>query len=88
MARVTGAGRSSSGSVSAAVLRDTMVKASTSAPRRGFRPPMFRNPVLLLVAAVVGVIVLGLLAIGAFPPSVTPQPTERAIPAERFAPRN
>jgi hypothetical protein len=49
---------------------------------------MFRNPVLLLVAAVLGVIVLGLLAIGAFPPSVTPQPTERAIPAERFAPRN
>ncbi|WP_270934789.1 hypothetical protein [Falsiroseomonas oryzae] len=49
---------------------------------------MFRNPVLLLVAIVVGVLLLGLLAIGAFPPSVTPQATERAIPAERFAPRN
>ncbi|MGG5817231.1 hypothetical protein [Falsiroseomonas sp. HW251] len=49
---------------------------------------MFRNPVLLLVAVVAGVIVLGLLALGAFPPSVTPQATERAIPAERFAPRN
>jgi hypothetical protein len=49
---------------------------------------MFRNPVLLLVAVVVGVVVLGLLAIGAFPPSVAPQPVERAIPAERFAPRS
>jgi hypothetical protein len=49
---------------------------------------MFRNPLLLLVAIVLGVLLLGLLAIGAFPPSVAPQPTERAIPAERFAPRN
>jgi len=49
---------------------------------------MFRNPVLLLVAIVAGVLVLGLLAIGAFPPSVSPQPTERSLPAERFAPRN
>ncbi|WP_199231431.1 hypothetical protein [Falsiroseomonas bella] len=49
---------------------------------------MFRNPVLLLVAVLLGVLLLGLLVIGAFPPSVTPQPTERAIPAERFAPRN
>jgi hypothetical protein len=48
---------------------------------------MFRNPVLLLVAIVAGVLVLGLLAIGAFPPAVTPQPNERPIPAERFAPR-
>ncbi|WP_237213876.1 hypothetical protein [Falsiroseomonas oryziterrae] len=49
---------------------------------------MFRNPLLLLVAIVAGVLVLGLLAVGAFPPSVTPQPTERSIPADRFAPRN
>jgi hypothetical protein len=49
---------------------------------------MFRHPVLLLVAALAGVLLLGLLAIGAFPPSVTPVPTERPIPAERFAPRN
>jgi hypothetical protein len=48
---------------------------------------MFRNPVLLLVAVLLGVLLLGLLVLGAFPPSVTPQPTERAIPAERFAPR-
>jgi hypothetical protein len=49
---------------------------------------MFRNPVLLLAAIVVGVLVIGLLVIGAFPPSVAPEPTERAIPAERFAPRS
>jgi hypothetical protein len=49
---------------------------------------MFRNPLLLLIAVVLGVLLLGLLVLGAFPPSVTPQPTERAIPAERFAPRN
>ena len=49
---------------------------------------MFRNPVLLLAAIVVGVLVIGLLVIGAFPPSVAPEPIERAIPAERFAPRS
>jgi hypothetical protein len=49
---------------------------------------MFRNPVLLLVAVLIGVLLLGLLAIGAFPPSVAPQPVERTIPAERFSPRS
>jgi hypothetical protein len=49
---------------------------------------MFRNPVLLLVAILVGALVIGLLAVGAFPPAVSPQSTERPIPAERFAPRN
>jgi hypothetical protein len=49
---------------------------------------MFRHPVLLLVGILVVVLLLGLLAIGAFPPSVAPQPVERPIPAERFAPRN
>jgi|GEM_PF-785862 len=49
---------------------------------------MFRHPVLLLAVAVVGVLLVALLAIGAFPPSVTPQPVERAIPPDRFAPRN
>jgi hypothetical protein len=48
---------------------------------------MFRNPLLLLVALVVGLLLVALLGIGAFPPSVTPQPVERVIPAERFAPR-
>lgn len=49
---------------------------------------MFRHPLLLLVIALVAVLALGLLAIGAFPPSVAPQPVERAIPAERFGPRS
>jgi hypothetical protein len=49
---------------------------------------MFRNPVLLLVAIVLAFLLVGLLALGAFPPSVTPQPVERAIPADRFAPRS
>ena len=42
---------------------------------------------MLLVTIVVGVLVLGALVIGAFPPSVSPQPTERTVPVERFAPR-
>ena len=49
---------------------------------------MFRNPVLLLVAILVGALVIGLLAVGAFPPTISPQSTERPIPADRFAPRN
>jgi hypothetical protein len=49
---------------------------------------MFRNPVLLLVAILLAVLLVGALAIGAFPPSVTPQPVERTIPADRFAPRS
>jgi len=48
---------------------------------------MFRNPLLLLIAILVGLVLVALLSIGAFPPSVTPQPVERTIPAERFAPR-
>lgn len=49
---------------------------------------MFRRPVLLIVLVLAGLVGLGLLAIGAFPPAVAPQPVERAIPPERFAPRN
>ncbi|MGG5811942.1 hypothetical protein [Falsiroseomonas sp. CW058] len=49
---------------------------------------MFRHPLLLLAGILIGVLVLGLLAIGAFPPSVTPQPVERSIPADRFGPRS
>ncbi len=48
---------------------------------------MFRHPVLLLVAILFGVLLIGLLVLGAFPPTVTPQPVERPIPAERFTPR-
>ncbi|WP_431281933.1 hypothetical protein ACQW02_21405 [Humitalea sp. 24SJ18S-53] len=48
---------------------------------------MFRRPVLSILLVVIGVIVLGLLAIGAFPPSVDPQPIERSIPNDRFGTR-
>ncbi|UFN48204.1 hypothetical protein LPC08_19635 [Roseomonas sp. OT10] len=48
---------------------------------------MFRHPLMLILTVVVGLLLLGLLAIGAFPPSVTPQPVERTIPAERFGTR-
>jgi hypothetical protein len=48
---------------------------------------MFRHPILLLVMILLAVLVLGLLAVGAFPPSVTPQPVERSVPAERFGTR-
>ena len=48
---------------------------------------MFRHPILLLVMILLAVLVLGLLAVGAFPPSVTPQPVERSIPADRFGTR-
>jgi hypothetical protein len=48
---------------------------------------MFRRPLVLIVILLLGALLLGLLAIGAFPPSVTPAPVERVIPNERFAPR-
>jgi hypothetical protein len=48
---------------------------------------MFRHPLLLLVGAILAVLVLGLLGLGAFPPSVAPQPVERTVPAERFGTR-
>jgi hypothetical protein len=48
---------------------------------------MFRHPVLLLAAILGGVLVIGLLAIGAFPPSVQPQAVERTLPNERFQTR-
>jgi len=48
---------------------------------------MFRNPILLVVAVVVGLFALGLILIGAFPPSVTPQAVERTIPNDRFRSR-
>lgn len=48
---------------------------------------MFRHPLMLILLVLGGLLVLGLLAIGAFPPSVSPQPVERTIPAERFGTR-
>lgn len=48
---------------------------------------MFRHPLLLLAAVILALLVVGLLGIGAFPPSVAPQPVERSVPAERFGTR-
>ncbi len=48
---------------------------------------MPRRPILLIAAIVGGVLLIGLLAIGVFPPSVTPQPVERTLPNERFQTR-
>ena len=45
---------------------------------------MFRNPILLVAAVVLGLFALGLILIGACPPSVTPQAVERTIPNDRF----
>ncbi|MBX9699341.1 MAG: hypothetical protein K2X74_07885 [Acetobacteraceae bacterium] len=48
---------------------------------------MFRRPVLLIVAILLGVVVAGLLVVAAFPPSVTPTPVERVLPNDRFGTR-
>ena len=48
---------------------------------------MFRNPILLVVAVLLGLFAVGLVLIGAFPPSVTPEAMERTIPNDRFRSR-
>ncbi|WP_192912471.1 hypothetical protein [Paracraurococcus ruber] len=48
---------------------------------------MFRRPLLLLAAILVALVAAGLLAIGAFPPAVTPKPVERVVPNDRFQTR-
>ena len=48
---------------------------------------MVRRPILLLLAVLLGLVVVGLLAIGAFPPSVAPTPVERVVPNDRFQTR-
>lgn len=45
---------------------------------------MSRSPFPLLLLLVLGALAVGLLAIGAFPPAVAPQPVERTLPNERF----
>ena len=46
-----------------------------------------RRPVLLIVSALAVLVVLGLLALGAFPPRPHTQPVEHALPNDRFAPQ-
>lgn len=45
---------------------------------------MSRRPFTVLLLLLLGAIVAGLLALGAFPPAVTPEPVERMLPNERF----
>ncbi len=48
---------------------------------------MFRRPILLLAAILLGVLVIVLFLVGAFPPAVEPTPVERTLPADRFQTR-
>lgn len=45
-----------------------------------------RKPVLLIVLAIVVAAILGLLALGAFPPRPHLQPVQHTLPNDRFAP--
>jgi len=45
---------------------------------------MSRSPFFVILLLVLGAVVVGLLALGAFPPGVTPEPVERSLPNERF----
>lgn len=48
---------------------------------------MSRRPFLSIILILLGILAVGLLAVGAFPPSVTPEPVERVVPNERFQSR-
>ena len=48
---------------------------------------MLRRPVVLAAAVVLGLLLAGLLWLGAFPPDVTPSAVERPVPNDRFQPR-
>lgn len=48
---------------------------------------MFRRPILLVAAVLLGLLVVGLLAVGAFPPSPNPAPVDRVLPNDRFQTR-
>ncbi|MDN3568103.1 hypothetical protein ACFQY5_25600 [Paeniroseomonas aquatica] len=48
---------------------------------------MFRRPILLLAVILLALVAAGLLAVGAFPPTVTPTPVERVVPNDRFQTR-
>jgi hypothetical protein len=48
---------------------------------------MFRRPAVLAVTVVFGLLLAGLLWLGAFPPDVKPAPVERPVPNDRFQPR-
>ena len=41
----------------------------------------------MIAAILAALVAVGLLLLGAFPPSVTPKPVERVLPNERFQTR-
>jgi hypothetical protein len=45
---------------------------------------MFRRPLLLIILVLLGALLVGLLALSAFPPGVAPSPVERVLPNDRF----
>ena len=48
---------------------------------------MLRRPAVLAAAVVLGLVLAGLLWLGAFPPDVSPTPVERPVPNDRFQTR-
>ncbi len=48
------------------------------------RLPMFRRPFLLIFLVLMGALLAGVLALGAFPPAVNQAPVERILPNDRF----
>jgi hypothetical protein len=48
---------------------------------------MIRRPVVLVAAVLLGLLLAGLLWLGAFPPDVAPSTVERPVPNDRFQPR-
>jgi hypothetical protein len=48
---------------------------------------MFRRPIMLLAVILIVLVAGGLLAVGAFPPTVTPSAVERTLPNDRFQTR-
>jgi hypothetical protein len=46
---------------------------------------MRRSPLATILLLVIGLLAAGLLALGAFPPEVTPEHVERILPNERFS---
>ena len=47
-----------------------------------------RRPLLLIALAVLALVVIGVLAMGAFPPRPRVQPVEHTLPNDRFAPKS
>ena len=64
-----------------------LITAALAPRQRSLREPprpMSRSPFTLILLLVLGVVAVGLLVLGAFPPSVPSRSVERAIPNERF----